>query len=276
MPTLDDILKDDSEETTAPPAEPAKEEAEAQEEQKAEPEKAAAEEEAQEEVSEETDKGEEAEPEKEAPAAETPSAEETGLKAALTAERKKRQDAEQALIEAQKPKPAPRPERPNAIEDPEAAIAHVEQDLGEMKTEAGREALKVKLEMSEAFARQQHDDYDAVTERWPDMVKQNPALVNDMVASPLPAQFAYEICKSATMLETIGDPTSFEERVRAEERAKVMAELENKEPGAQDTDATSSEQPLPKSLASETSKAGKSNAPAFSGPTPLEEIVPKT
>lgn len=137
-----------------------------------------------------------AEPEKDAQV-EPPSTEdeEVGLKAAIVAERRKRQEAERKVRELQE-KDAPDPE-----EDPEGFAAHV-------KTAAWQE----KVDNSRELMMDVHDDYEEMEAVFMQMVRDesgeviDPARVAKMNSARNPAKFAYDEAKAYLEAEQYRDP----------------------------------------------------------------------
>lgn len=181
--------------------------------------------------------------------------------ASYMAEKTKRQELEKQLAEKDPPNP-----RPDALEDPEGAVKHVEQTLqGQLSA--------MRADMSLAMAREMIPDFDEVMgsdlEDWRAWEGENPALAQQVYASPLPGKAAYDVVKRLKELESIGNPKDFEAKIRADERAKVEKELEVR---AKAETAEKAASLLPETLAGAASK-GERKGPDWSGATPMEDIL---
>lgn len=140
-------------------------------------------------------------------------------KAALIAERRKRQELERQLQEhAQKFDPQ------RFYQDPQEIASYVDQ-----------RTFNAVIGMSRAIVSEQYPDYDEMEELFVQEAERNPALAAEMRAHPAPALFAY---KTAKQLKTIREAQdgSLEARLRAEIEQKVRAELEAKQKPAVPTD----------------------------------------
>ena len=191
---------------------------------------------------------------------ETPSTEEpaTVPLAALTDERSKRQAIEAELAALRK---VP---RPDVMEDPEGAINHIEREMSE-------NLIKTRLDISEDMMRTAHEDYDSVLGAFTEAMQSNPALRDEMVQSPNPARFAYETGQRHQMLQEIGDPNSYRDKVKAEVQAEVEKTIAATV-AEQVATALKERASIPESLVGERSSAPR-NDPGFSGPTSLDNIL---
>jgi hypothetical protein len=89
------------------------------------------------------------------------------------------------------------------------------------------------------------------------------AIAQQMGAKPNPAKFVYDQAKKLAALDMVGDPGAYEARIRAEERARVLLEMQQQSrPVAPD---------VPRSLNSEPSAPTPSSATGFE-PTPLGNL----
>ena len=113
-----------------------------------------------------------------------------------------------------------------------------------------------RLAMSEEMARIAYPDFEQVMDAWDQAVNANPALPALAAADPHPANFAYNYARQHALLEEIGDPASFRERLRAEVEAELKGEA-----------AAAVPEP---SLAAERDAGGR-GSPGFVEPS-LEEI----
>lgn len=178
--------------------------------------------------------------------------------AAMLAERRKWQELQQRIDAQQKP----------AVDENEfwtAPLKTTEQVVDHRVGGLQQEIVNIKYQMAEDFARQLHPDYDSVRDAFIARVTMNDptavAIAQQMGQQANPARFIYEQSKRLQQLEQVGDLGSFEARIRAEERAKVLIEMQR--PGAAPA--------VPRSLNSEPS-APTSSAPADFGPTPLANL----
>lgn len=140
-----------------------------------------------------------------------------GLRAALKAERRKRQEAEQqARSKAEA-------FDPNVFyQDPAYIQSFVEQRMSAQAINISRE-----------FAKQQFEDYEEMEELFAEEAERNPALIHELRNHPAPALFAYQTAKQLKTVREAQDG-SLEARIRAEVEAKVRAEYEAKQkPAAQ-------------------------------------------
>lgn len=180
--------------------------------------------------------------------------------AALEAERKGRQDwkekaarleGELSAIREQQQRAA-QPQGQQQQQDP---VQVLEQQI-----------FNQNLNFSERMARKEYgtEAVDQAFEKFNEAVKKNPALYQQVMSSPDPWDAVVKEAKKMALLEEVGtDPVAYREKLRAE----LLAEI-NPAGGAPAAPA------LPKSLAGARSSAVRS-APAFTGPTPIEDILNK-
>lgn len=174
-----------------------------------------------------------------------------GLEAAATAERHKRQEIERQLAEK---------EKPYLGEEYEARFL-------ETRTEFQQQLLAQKLDLSEDFARQKYADFGDKLEVFKGLVQTNPALYQQMVQQANPAEFVYKTATNQQKLQEMGDPSEYESKIRADERAKVEAELVGK-----NTAEAKKRADLPGSIAT-ASGVGGATAQTWSGPTSLDDLL---
>lgn len=197
--------------------------------------------------------------------------------AALKDERKKRQESERIAKEyaeklaayerqmQQSPPPAP-PARPDLFENPDGALDYVQQQFQQ-------QLVRTKLDMSVAMARSQHEDYGEAEAAFVDAVRANPSLYDQMMADPHPAGFAYRVGKQVAALRDIGgDPEAYRAKVRADLEAELRQQWEAERQSNGSGRPTPSRPSLPPSLAGGRDTNGRF-APAWSGPTPLKDIL---
>lgn len=134
-----------------------------------------------------------------------------GLKAALKAERKKRQAAERAHQQQ-----VPQFDPSVFYQDPASIQSFVEQ-----------QAANTRFQLSHVFAQEQYADYEEMEELFIEAAENNPGLIEELRNHPAPALYAY---KTAKQLKTVKEAQdgSLEARIRAEVEAKLRAEFEAK------------------------------------------------
>lgn len=131
-----------------------------------------------------------------------------GLKAALKAERRKRQAAEREAHAAP-------PFDPSVFyQDPAHIQSYVEQ-----------QTAQTRLLLSQEFAREQYADYGEMEEIFVEAAEANPGLIEELRRHPAPALYAY---KTAKQLQTVRDAQdgSLEARITAQVEARIRAEYE--------------------------------------------------
>ena len=237
---LDDILKDAPTTEEAPKEETPPEEAKDETGEEAKTEES-------EEKPEETKEEEKAEP----PSAEDKTKEQAGLITALMDERGKRQALQK---ENEDLKAKGEPEK-DFFEDPEGHMAKLKEEL---QTDTTNRFVDLTVDL----ARKTHEDFNEVMEGWKDVVDANPAILNQVMTSGNPGEESYRIAKQYRDMQEIGDPAAYKAKLKEEIKADVLKEL--KESG--------NTQVLPESLAEERN-VGERKGPAFSGPTPLSEVL---
>lgn len=148
-----------------------------------------------------------------------------GLKAALVAERRRRQAAEAKVAETV--------EAPDPVEDPEGFKAHQSQQAWNDKATASRDVMLDVYpdyeEKEKVFLSLVTDSEGAITD---------PTLVAKMQASRNPAKFVYEHVREHEEIQKFRDPerrkaleAEIEAKVRKDVEAKVRAELKAKPEG---------------------------------------------
>lgn len=178
--------------------------------------------------------------------------------AALEAERNVRKDWKEkalrfegevtALRRQLEERSARQPQEPQRQMEPMEQIRH--------------EMLNDRFNTSQMLAAQKYSDLDEAVEVFQEAAKANPALAMALQQQAHPYEFAYKEGKRLQLLKEVGDdPASYRQKLEEEIRTKVLAELQ---PGAPKVS-------LPTSLAGARSSATRS-APAFTGPTPLDNM----
>jgi hypothetical protein len=186
-----------------------------------------------------------------------------GLQAALSAERKKRQEIEaqvEALRREMQAKPAePAPPAPSIWEDEQGAFQHFG---GQVVNQAVQQAtLNARLDMSEMLARQANPDFEDIKAEFLAMAQANPVLQQQALNDPHPWQKAYQIAKNARTMQELGatDLQTLEAKIREQ----IMAEQQAQQPAAPR---------IPVSLSTTRSVSSRSG-PAWSGPPPLGDLL---
>lgn len=166
----------------------------------------------------ETETAEQAEPETEtpkeepesAPPADEESKEIVGIKAALNAERKKRQELEEKLRAQQEPEKIPDP-----VEDPEGYAAHLE-----FKQVAA--SYQLRAEISRSFMAEMKPDYAEKEAVFLELANTRPDLIAKIQSHPNPAKFAYDTAAEHLEIQKLRDPKHIESLVA--EKAKALME----------------------------------------------------
>lgn len=143
-------------------------------------------------------------------------------KAALIAERKKRQEYEARIRQLEQAQP----EAPNFYEGPERYV----------QTLLAQERQQMQASMVsalEAQAREMYPDYDEVFAELEEQAPDNPALIQKVMQSPNPALAAYKLGKQLRELKQMQDPDAYRNKIEAEVRAKVEAEYRAKDEAKQ-------------------------------------------
>lgn len=199
--------------------------------------------------------------------------------AALKDERAKRQAAEDriAKLEAQfaSMQPAPQPQTQTTpapaelepidlFDDPDRFIETRFDTFGErlMAKWEQRQATQ-RVNASEHAARAKYPDFEEKVGAFQQAVQLNPALAREMVAAADPAEFAYSRGKAALQVQQFGSI----EGLIAAERAKWEQEAMSSLQPAPDPGPTA-----PMTTAADRS-ASQRGGPAWSGPTPLDQII---
>lgn len=212
------------------------------------------------------EKPESEEPEKvEEPEAEPPAAKvtkEVPLPALLD-ERDKRKAAEARAKDLEK-RLEEKKESPNFWDDPEKAVADVRESL---EAEFDKKLTEKMFRFSIKTASHRHNDYQEAFDAFKQAAEDNPALANMAADSDDPGDEIYRIGKNFLQLEQSGgDIEAMREKIRAEERDKILAELKAKE------DKLSS---VPQAI-TDTQSAAAPRDKVEGGATPLGNILPKT
>jgi|TARA_Y100000296_G_C5172998_1_gene258369 hypothetical protein len=167
------------------------------------------------------------EPKEDAPTSEDYEKQIAGLKAGISDERRKRQEA-QALNKKQEVKV----KAPDPVTDPDAFHAYNDDKLNARDQ-------KLKIEMSQSWARKAHDDYDEVEKVFISLITDEDGKITDQTlvdkfnAAELPADFAYDHVKNKQLLDYRGSD-DYETSIRQDERKKILEEARSKGVSAAD------------------------------------------
>lgn len=201
--------------------------------------------------------------------------------AAHLAEREKRQEAERTAREASEQLKAMqaqldrlsrqqsqqnRPERPDPFEDPEGARRYDEAMLSQ-------QFVDQKVNMSAEIAKQAFPDFDEVMQDWNGLARTDPAYFQSLYSTAVqqsnPAAWAYRKMKEMRVAREVGDPEDYRTKLREELAAEIRAEFEAEQKAAAEQ---RQQDAIPQSLAGERS-AGNPRGSAWSGPTPMDQII---
>ena len=179
---------------------------------------------------------------------------------ALIEERRRRQDLEarlQALEKAEKP--------PEVTNDQfwQSPVETAKQISDRSAQAIQQEIQHLKYQLAEDLTRSMFQDYDAVRDEFVELAQTSDpmavAIAAQMGLHSNPARFVYEQMQRLKSLNAVGDLKSYEERIRAEERARLLTESQRPAPVPD----------VPPSLNSEASAPVPANSFA---PTPLKTL----
>lgn len=118
------------------------------------------------------------------------------------------------------------------------------------QSQAERE-LRTRIQMSELVLKAQNEDYEEVVAVFTEEAKRNPAMVNAMYGSEIPAKYAYDEGKRIKAMREIGDdPEAFKAAIREQVKAEVLAEVTAADPPKK-------KETLPPTIANAGTKAPK-------------------
>jgi hypothetical protein len=195
-------------------------------------------------------------------------------RAAMLDERRRRQETEARLaqMEAYIASLQQQQQQPPPLTDDNfyaAPLQTTQQIVGQQTQVLQRQIQNYRYEMAEDFTRTRHEDYEAVRDEFIKKYEaQDPwalAVASQMGRMPNPAQFVYDQTKRASVMT---DPEAHENRIRADERARVLREVQQQQ---QQRPAAPN---VPRSLNSEPSEVQPAGPQGF-GPTPLTNILPQ-
>lgn len=177
---------------------------------------------------------------------------------ALLDEREKRKAAEAKLAEFQKEEPAT--EMPSVFDNESGFVETIDSKISEVEQ-------KAVLRVSQGLAIKEHgrEAVQAAVDKLGELAKENPNLAVKFRQSDHPFQEAIDIVAKHEALAEIGDPAEYREKLKAEVRAELEAEL-----------ADTPDDHIPTSLVDAPSKGSVNKAGStFTGHTPLESILPE-
>jgi hypothetical protein len=185
--------------------------------------------------------------------------------AALKDERRKRQELERkleaAIAQQQLFKQPPDHPPPSFWDDPDAAMAHMRQEMRNELLQSLRQEQQIeRMNLSEAAAKLKYPDYPDAFAAFEQAVQYNPRLAQEMVSAADPAEYVYSKGKAALALEQHGSI----EALLAAERQKWEAEVKGHVPAPLAN--------LPSTTAADGS-VGARSGPEWNGPPSLKEIV---
>lgn len=188
--------------------------------------------------------------------------------ASLKAEREKRQraeaerqrlEAELAALRQQAAQPQQPTQTPDFYADPEGYVSNVVSKVQQQAEARLYAAL-------DAQAREAFPDYDELMEGLVPVVQSNPALRQQIFSSPNPAKAAYQLAKQMKAMESMQDPVTYEQQLRA----RIKAELESELAAKAEAKAAAA-RAIPPDLAGSRSATSKGAAPV----DPFTELFPK-
>lgn len=118
--------------------------------------------------------------------------------------------------------PQPQWQRPDPWSDPEGAMAY---DRDHILATSHMQVFETRVAVSEELMASK-PDFAQMKDIFVEAARANPMLARQMVDHPLPAKFAYEQGKKIAAQREVGDDLeAYKARLREEERARVIAEL---------------------------------------------------
>ena len=151
--------------------------------------------------------------------------------AAMLDERDKRQELQKRLEALEAERESQQKEKVDFWENPEAAVdAKVSEKVSALEQQFTNGYLSLSMQYSRSF----HDDFDTAKDAFAEAATQNPALADMALKSEMPGEYIYNTGKQFMELDSVGgDVNALRERIRNEERAKLMAEYEVKRQSTQ-------------------------------------------
>lgn len=177
-------------------------------------------------------------------------------------------------------KPAPQP--PDYYTDPEGRAAwdrqQMENAIRERELATQQALYERSAETSRRLMKMQHADYDDVEKVFVEAAQKDPAILENLVKHPFPAEYAYTVGKEMRARQEIQKAGSLEALIEQRAAAK-LAEMQAQAAAAQPTapraappqSRAAQPAPPPQSLAGVTSMAPRTRQPN-TGPTPLADL----
>lgn len=201
---------------------------------------------------------------------------ETWTKQAVLDERRKRQELEKKLREFEarlQPQQQPQQQaKPDWWAAPDQAAIGLQQQM-EMQV------FETRVALSERLIKQQHPDYDEVSNLFAERARQDPRLIYELMQHPLPAEFAYQVGQQIKLMDEIGsDPGAYRARLEAEILAKHGIQA-GQPPAAAPRQAQARQAPtqaVPRSLARDVSaqpRTPKGQFASLDQPASLEDLL---
>ena len=182
------------------------------------------------------------------------------FKAKALDEARKRQ-----ALEAQLQAMQTKVEKPDAMIDPEGAIAF---QMSQLEQRFQNQFLN----MSEVNAKARHPDFEDMKQAFFEkMLPENPVLQQQALQQPDPYGWIYNQAKNHTEIAKIGNVADWQAQKEAEIRAKIEAEYAGKLNAETEKAITKM---IPGSLGKSTAAAGNKSQP-WEGPTPLVKVIGK-
>jgi hypothetical protein len=173
------------------------------------------------------DKPEVTAPPAEQPKATHPQESQTIPISAVLDERSKRQDAERRAKEYEDKLKAfeeKQTKRPDLFEDPDGWAKSVEESANKRIQEAENKNTARFLGLCEQQARSKYQDYNEKLDIFGKLIQQEPTLRDRMLSAPDPAEYVYRTAKQYQELQGFESVDKLREKIREEERAKLLAE----------------------------------------------------
>lgn len=203
-----------------------------------------------------------AEPAKPAAPAQEFTEKERAFMRAAQEERRKRQELESRLAALESGKPA-EPAK-TFWDDPEGALARQKQELAQAVT-------GMRLQTSEGIARTRYTDFDAKAAVFAELAQTTPGLVQQMVASMDPAEFAYKTAANHIAIKEAGGIEELKKKIEADTEARVRAKIEA-ELKAKAEELAAQRAALPPTL-SDARATGGATKPVWNGPPSMSSIL---
>lgn len=186
----------------------------------------------------------------------------------VKAMRKEKNDWKEKALTAQA-----RLEERDRLEKQQREIQNQQQPQGQPQELSPQEQFEQRMflersNMSQMMAKRDFPDLDEKVEFFVKEAQKNPALVAEMKAHPHPFEYAYKKALQLQTLAEIGDdPVAYRERMLEQLRSELSAQP------AEPAVAPAQRAPLPPASLANARSAAPRSSEAWTGPTPLENIV---